>query len=648
LYLVLNFRNTKEVTMIQHYNKRIDNYYLLEPIGKGAFAEVYKGIHQHTKEEVAIKMIARKNFHDHETLIEKEISILKELKNTNIVRFLHHSKTLHHYYLIFEFCKHGDLDHFIKNFYNGKVPEIDAQKLIQQIVEGIKAMKTKNIVHRDLKLANILVSKDFTLKIADFGLARFLDNSDFLLQSFVGTPLNMDPLVLEKKGYSEKCDIWSLGVIFYQILLGKPPFNPGRGAGLMDLLALIHRQPVIFPSDTPLSDSVKDLIKRMLVYDVNKRMSFEELFNHDWITGKFSLQDVKKTSIQDLSAPQLLQSVYDLKKGSSKEKNQSGNSPAKLATSSPKKNENTEQKVRKLENVTENEKKRELYSAGFLIQSLKALQNKFSILKKMFIDIIKTTAFKKEGFNEKIKMLPVVVSVELLNMQREFLKLKFEIVSEKNNSVLFCTDVRSILKKIRSNKESLSKINSEIEGSLDLYDQIKNEYIEIIESFNQHDDEKEATFDQFKGYSLEKFIMDCLIQLSEDTAYEDYLEDDSLSKLDIYKICDQICELLMMINSFNKASFKIIEKKDGEKENEENMLSEYLKDFFTNEISLDLLSQMSTNENYIKEYTSIKDKIILSESEFASSDPSGVIKKLQKLLKDKILELEEDELEFSL
>jgi len=152
---------------------------------------------------------------DEEVQIEKEIKILRELDHENIVKFLDYQKTTNHYYLIFEFCKHGDFEHFIRDHFAGKVPEFEGQKFIQQIIEGIKSMKDKNIVHRDLKLANILVSKDFILKLADFGLARYMERDDLLLRSMVGTPLNMDPLILERKPYTEKCDIWSLGVIFY-------------------------------------------------------------------------------------------------------------------------------------------------------------------------------------------------------------------------------------------------------------------------------------------------------------------------------------------------------------------------------------------------------------------------------------------------
>ena len=299
--------------------KRIGNYVFSSFIGKGSFAEVYKGYHQTTKLDVAIKMLPRSRLPKEDgAMIEKEVSILFQLKHPNIVHLIDFQKTLNNYYLIFEYCKYGDLDKFIHDNYGGRVPEFQAQKIIQQIIEGIKFMKEQKIVHRDLKLANLLVTKDFVVKIADFGFARYVDEREMLFTSYVGTPLTMAPEILEHKKYSEKCDTWSLGIIFYQVIVGRLPFDPGRGATSHDLLNLIKRKQIEFPIELSISPSIKDLIRRMLVLDENKRMTFEEVFKHDWITGVYEVQDLTKVPSQDLNASVLLKSAYDQKRISDK------------------------------------------------------------------------------------------------------------------------------------------------------------------------------------------------------------------------------------------------------------------------------------------------------------------------------------------
>jgi len=507
--------------MTNIYHKRVGNYIFIQPIGKGAFAEVFKGVHQTTHEEVAIKMMSRAKARDEEILIEKEIRILKELNNSNIVRFLDYQKTQNHYYLIFEFCKHGDLDHFIRDFYNGKVPEIEAQKFVQQIIEGIKAMKAKNIVHRDLKLANILVSKDFILKIADFGLARFMEKDDLLLKSIVGTPLNMDPLILEKKGYSEKCDIWSLGVIFYQILVGRPPYNPGRGAGIMDLLALIQRQPLIFPQDIPLSDSVKNLIKSMLVYDVNKRISFEELFNHEWVTGKYTVDDQKKNLMMDLSATQLLQSVYDKKKAETK-KDKKSKAPEKekipvVEEPVVKVEDENPAKEAKFESLSESERQRELYGAAFLAKAYEVFRHKIFKLKEFFMKIQNMNIPVEAFDDERISIVQPLLSMDILKMLREILTFKFGIVNEANEEIIFNNDFKAFWDKIMANKQAIENFYCTNDADLDisdLYNQVKSDYIELFENMNTKLEGLKDTFERFRGHNLEKLIVDCLIQLS--------------------------------------------------------------------------------------------------------------------------------------
>ena len=514
--------------MASNYHKKVGNYIFIQPIGRGAFAEVHKGVHQTSNEEVAIKMMSRAKTQDEGTQIEKEIRILKEFNHTNIVRFLDYQKTQNHYYLVFEFCKHGDLEHFIREFYNGRVPEFDAQKLVQQIIEGIKSMKGKNIVHRDLKLANILVSKDFILKIADFGLARYLEKDDFLLKTMVGTPLNMDPHILERKGYNEKCDIWSLGVIFYQILVGKPPYNPGRGAGIEDLLALIKRQPVIFPPDVPLSDSVKQLIKSMLVYDLNKRLSFEDLFKHDWITGKFVVEDPNKApSMTDLSATQLLQSMYDRRKVQSKKPRTKTGPNDKEKSKLPEpdapsegvvKVESVSPKNIDIKEASESELERELYGAAFLAKAYETFRNKIYKLRE-YLNKVQHMKIPSDAFDdERVSIVQILIAMDMLKILREILMSKFIVINEENQDKVFENDFKSFWDKIIETKQNIEDFYSSDDVTLeisDLYNQVKTDYIETFESVTTKVEGLKATFERFKGHTLEKLIMDCLIQLSK-------------------------------------------------------------------------------------------------------------------------------------
>lgn len=144
-------------------------------------------------------MISKKTLNqDHIDIIEKETNILLQLNHPNIIKLLDFKKTKNNWYLIFEYCEKGDLENYMKKFYEGgKFPEEDAQRMIQQLSSAFQEIQKYHIVHRDLKLANILVSTDFTIKVADFGFARHLDEDNFLL-SYCGTPITMAPEILKR------------------------------------------------------------------------------------------------------------------------------------------------------------------------------------------------------------------------------------------------------------------------------------------------------------------------------------------------------------------------------------------------------------------------------------------------------------------
>lgn len=130
----------------------------------------------------------------------------------------------------------------------GYYEEDEAHRIFIQIVNGMNELVKLRIVHRDLKPANILYTKG-VFKLADFGLAKYVQNEDQLLKTRVGTPFYMAPQILLNEKYTSKCDIWSLGVIFYQLVFGRIPWYATRED---ELISKIHSVPVIYSKDVSL------------------------------------------------------------------------------------------------------------------------------------------------------------------------------------------------------------------------------------------------------------------------------------------------------------------------------------------------------------------------------------------------------------
>jgi serine/threonine protein kinase len=155
------------------------------------------------------------------------------------------------------------------------VPEEEARKILRDVTRGFKLLVKAGIIHRDLKPENILCHKE-TFKIADFGFARQVDNfRSALLTSLVGTPLYMSPQILKSEHYSTKSDIWSIGLIYYEMLFGKTPWS---ARSQYDLIKNIENVPLKFPYTVSISEESKDLLKRSLQIEERNRLSWEELF----------------------------------------------------------------------------------------------------------------------------------------------------------------------------------------------------------------------------------------------------------------------------------------------------------------------------------------------------------------------------------
>jgi serine/threonine-protein kinase ULK/ATG1 len=184
-------------------------------LGEGVYGKVYEGKDDQTKERVAIKKIDLNTFTNDkylENAIFSEIYLLKRFNHTNIVRFKDVLTSKNSLYIITEFCKSGDLREIIKR---RRFKEEEAFEVVRQILSGFTQLVQEKIIHRDLKPANILVNEG-VYKIADFGFAKYVDNfGTQMLKSCVGSPIYMAPQILERAPYTTKCDIWSIGIIFY-------------------------------------------------------------------------------------------------------------------------------------------------------------------------------------------------------------------------------------------------------------------------------------------------------------------------------------------------------------------------------------------------------------------------------------------------
>ena len=283
----------------------IEDLTLLKCIGKGAFGEVYLTSKIGTKEKFATKKIDKKFIKEKKKkYLDNEIKILNEISHENIIKLFEVKETYNSYYLVMELCTGGSLfdclDEYQKK-YNQPFSEEIVQYLMKQIVSAIKYIHNKNIIHRDLKLENILVNfnseedkKNINMlkskiKLIDFGFARYLSNSD-LAFSILGSPLNMDPGILEvynklkkmeyynKYGYDEKADIWSLGSICYEMIIGKSPFD---SKSLKQLINKVKKGKYYLP--TYLSKEVISFINGMLKYDLKKRLSADLLYKHEFL-----------------------------------------------------------------------------------------------------------------------------------------------------------------------------------------------------------------------------------------------------------------------------------------------------------------------------------------------------------------------------
>ncbi|XP_072881620.1 serine/threonine-protein kinase ULK3 isoform X1 [Hemitrygon akajei] len=261
---------------------KLQEFILTEKLGSGSYATVYKAYRKvNNREVVAIKCVSKKSLNKAsvENLLT-EIEILKTVEHPHIVQLKDFQWDGENIYLIMEYCAGGDLSHFIHS--RRALPEQVARRFLQQLASALQYLHQRNISHLDLKPQNVLLSSRTYphLKLADFGFAQHMSPWDekHVLR---GSPLYMAPEMVCQQQYDARVDLWSVGVILYEALFGRPPF---ASKSFTELESKIRSNKAVeLPPGARVSPDCRDLLLRLLERDPEQRMMFEEFFTHPFV-----------------------------------------------------------------------------------------------------------------------------------------------------------------------------------------------------------------------------------------------------------------------------------------------------------------------------------------------------------------------------
>eukprot|EP01103_Thecamoeba_quadrilineata_P017453 TRINITY_DN6202_c0_g1_i1.p1 TRINITY_DN6202_c0_g1~~TRINITY_DN6202_c0_g1_i1.p1 ORF type:complete len:528 (+),score=94.12 TRINITY_DN6202_c0_g1_i1:47-1585(+) len=279
-------------------------------LGRGSFGKVFLGRHRRTAKFVAIKEILPSSAQIRD-ICYKEVQIMKNLSHPNVVQLYDFLEDEHCLYIVMEYCSGGNLETYLQQ--HPTITEKNAKCIISQTVEGLKYLNAKNIFHRDLKPANLLLHQEtslssadgFRIKISDFSFSRNLHPKS-LTSTICGSYQYMAPEIFAKdSSYDNKSDLWSMGVIIYQILTGKLPYEDNAKSLPIDYVFKV-------PEDLHLSLNARQLISSLLCADPKKRSTWQDFFGHAFVSScelvflKKSVEEQRQVLAQVLLQERLL------------------------------------------------------------------------------------------------------------------------------------------------------------------------------------------------------------------------------------------------------------------------------------------------------------------------------------------------------
>ena len=458
-----NINLTNEVIVSQSNKKPSDDYKRLNYLGEGSYATVYCVENRITGSKRAMKVISKgDNCNDEDDKeITNEINILRTLDHPNILKIFEFYSSKESYSIVTELCQGGEL--FQEIIDKGPFDENYSAYVMFQILSAINYCHKMKIIHRDLKPENILIierdSNGFPrIKIADFGTSKIVEKGH-VQRKLVGSSYYIAPEVL-KKHYDEKCDLWSCGVIMYILLSGRPPFGGDNDKEIMEKVIVGKYDLESSPFDK-LSNSGKDLIKKLLMIEPTKRLSAEQALSHPWFKENRSKELFNK--IKDESTiKKMIQNLKVYKRDSIIQET----ALAYLVHNFP--------QMKDVVNACKLFNQMDVDGDGKINKKefLKGLQNKISsdTLKSDVDTIFKNIDMDNNGYIEYEEFVRAAVNKEHF-IDRRVIQFAFKYFDKDDSGEITFDEIEAVFKESITDKskvhESLKKINDEVDTNGD-------------------------------------------------------------------------------------------------------------------------------------------------------------------------------------
>lgn len=259
-----------------------NNYQVCEEIGRGRFGVVSRCVSAASGDSFAVKSVEKRSLLDDDVdrqCLDREVKITRLLVGVpNVVSISDVYEDDSHLHMVLDLCESPDL---FRRLSRTPFPEAEAAAVARPLALAVAACHSRGVAHRDIKPDNVLFDRCGSLHLADFGSAELFRDGE-LMSGIVGTPYYVAPEVVAGRGYGEKVDVWSVGVILYTMLAGMPPFY---GESVPEIFEAVLRSNLRFPHRLfhSVSPAAKDLLRRMLSKDVSTRFSADQVLRHPWM-----------------------------------------------------------------------------------------------------------------------------------------------------------------------------------------------------------------------------------------------------------------------------------------------------------------------------------------------------------------------------